>query len=135
MRSLPVPLVRLEAGIRWTARVLTALLVGLVVVMFVGVTLDGGFHPLRLKGVEPIQMAFFWTGCVGMVVALRWQVIGGALSLAGMILFFAVEFAVRGGLPRGLLLYLMMVPGILFLLSAVVRQRLFARGWSNCDPI
>ena len=134
MRSLHSPLVGLEVSVRWTARVLTALLVGLVLVMFVGVTVDGGFHPLKLKGVEPIQMTFFWTACIGMVVAMLWQVIGGALSLAGMILFFAVEFAVRGGIPKGLVLYLMLVPGVLFLLSAVIRHRLFAEGRSHYGP-
>jgi len=124
MRFRLVPLIRLEAGVRWTARVLTALLVGLVLVIFVGLTLDGGFNPLKLKGVEATQMVFFWTACIGMVVAWRWQMIGGALSLGGMVLFFAVEFAVRGGLPRGLLLYLMFLPGILFLVDGFIRRRL-----------
>ena len=123
MRSLAAPLFYLEVGVRWTARVLTALLVGLILVIFVGVTLDGGFHPLRLKGVEPIQMIFFWTACIGMVLAWRWQVIGGAISLSGMILFFAVEFFVTGGLPRGLVLYLMLLPGILFLMGSFIRAR------------
>jgi hypothetical protein len=35
MRSLPVPLFRLEVGVRWAARVLAALLVGLLLVPFV----------------------------------------------------------------------------------------------------
>jgi len=126
MRSVSVPLFRLEVGIRWTASVLTAFLLGVVLVVFVGVTIDGGFHPLKLKGVEPIQMIFFWTACNGMVIAWRWQVIGGALSLGGMILFFAVEFAVRGGLPRGLLLHLMLLPGILFLVDGIIRKRMAA---------
>jgi hypothetical protein len=121
MRSLSTPLFYLDVGIRWTARVLTALLVGLVLVIFVGVTLDGGFHPLRLKGVEPIQMIFFWTACIGMVLAWRWQAIGGAISLGGMILFFAVEFFVTRGLPRGLVLYLMLLPGVLFLVDSFIR--------------
>jgi hypothetical protein len=112
----------LEATARWTARVLTVFLVGIVVVMFVGVTIDGGFHPLRLKGVEPIQMIFFWTGCIGMVIAWRAPVVGGALSLVAMTLFFTVEFAVRGGPPRGLVLYLMLFPGILYLVSALLRK-------------
>jgi hypothetical protein len=108
------------------ARVLTAFLLGVVLVVFVGVTIDGRFHPLKLKGVEQIQIIFFWTACIGMVFAWRWQVIGGALSLGGMILFFAVEFAVRGGLPRGLLLFLMLLPGTLFLLDGFLRRRMAA---------
>ena len=124
MTSLTAPLFGFEAGVRWTARVLSALLVVLVLVMFIGVTLDGGFHPLKLKGVEPIQMIFFWMACVGMVVAWRWQVIGGALSLGGMILFFTVELAANGRFPRGFALYLMLLPGALFLLSGFLSQRM-----------
>jgi hypothetical protein len=55
MRFLSAPLFYLEGGVRWTARVLTALLVGLVLVIFIG----EGFNPLKLKGVEVIQMTFF----------------------------------------------------------------------------
>jgi hypothetical protein len=118
-----MPLAHLEIGLRWAARALTTVLVGLIVVMFVGVTLDGGFHPLRLKGVEPIQMIFFWTACIGMVIAWRWSVLGGALSFGAMILFFAVELAVNGRLPGGLVLYLMLLPGILFLVDGFIRRQ------------
>jgi hypothetical protein len=62
-----------------------------------------------------------------MVVAWRWQRIGGALSLGGMILFFAVEFAINGRLPRGFILHLMLLPGILFLLSSSLSRRRAAR--------
>jgi hypothetical protein len=120
MRSLSAPLFFLEVGVRWTARALTALLVGLVLVIFIG----EGFNPLKLKGVEVIQMIFFWTACIGMVIAWRWQVIGGALSLGGMILFFAVEFFVTGGFPRLPVLYLMLLPGILFLMDSLIRRRM-----------
>jgi hypothetical protein len=97
-------------------------------VIFIGETLAGGFHPLQLKGVEPIQMICFWTACIGMVLAWRWQVIGGALSLGAIILFFAVEFFVTGGLPRGLVLYLMLLPGFLFLMDSFLRRRKFVEG-------
>jgi hypothetical protein len=124
MRSLPAPLFGLEAGVRWTDKVLSALLVGLVLVMFVGLSIDAGFRPPRLTGVETVLMIFFWTSCIGMVVAWRWQVIGGALSLGGMILFFTVELAANGRFPRGFALYLMLLPGALFLLSGFLSQRM-----------
>jgi hypothetical protein len=123
MKPLRVPLFVLEGGVRWTARVLSALLVAIVLLIFVG----EGFNPLNLKGIEPVQMALFWTACAGMVVAWRWPAVGGALSLGGMILFFAVESAVTGRLPRGLFFYLMLLPGVLFLLSAFIRRRRAAR--------
>jgi hypothetical protein len=122
MRSLSVPLIRLEVGVRWTGRALTALLVGVVIVIFIG----EGFNPLRLKGIEVLQMVLFWTACVGMVLAWRWPVIGGALSLSGMMLFFTVELAVTGGFPRGLFFYLMPLPGLLFLADGFMRRRITA---------
>ena len=127
MRSLPAPLFGFEAAVRWTARVLSALLVGLVLVMFIGLSIDAGFRPPRLTGVEIAQMIFFWTACIGMVVAWRWQVIGGALSLGGMVLFFAVEFAVIGRLAGRLVLYLMLLQGALFVLSSSLSRRMAAR--------
>ena len=120
MRSPRGPLFPLEVGVRWTARVLSAPLVGLALVIFIG----EGFNPLRLKGVEVIQMIFFWTACIGMVIAWWRQVIGGALSLGAMILFFAVERFVTGGFPRGLVFYLMLLPGILFLMDSLIRRRM-----------
>jgi len=123
MRSLHLFPVVLESGLRWTARLFAAALLGLVAVIFLG---EGGFNPLKLTAVEAIQMTLFLTTCSGLVVAWRWQVIGGALYLGGMILFLAVEFAVRGGLPRGLLLYLMLLPGILFLVDGFIRRRMSA---------
>jgi len=122
MTSLHLSASGIEAGLRWTARLLAAALVGLVVVIFVG----EGFNPLKLKAVEAIQMTFFLTTCVGMVVAWRWPFLGGAMATAGMLCFFAVEFAVTGGLPKGLVFHLMLLTGLLFLLSALVRRRLSA---------
>jgi hypothetical protein len=104
------------------ARGITVVLIGLILVIFIG----EGFNPLRLKGVEWIQMGFFWATCIGMVAAWRWPVVSGALSLAGMICFFAVESAVTGGLPHGPVFYLMLVPGILYLLSGFLRWRMSA---------
>jgi hypothetical protein len=119
MRPLPVPLFRLELGLRWIARVLSVLLIGLILVIFVG----EGFNPFNLKGIEPLQMVLFFTTCIGMVVAWRWELIGGSLSVAAMALFLAVEFGVTSRLPNGLTFYLMLVPGVLFLLSAFLRRR------------
>jgi hypothetical protein len=143
MKSLPVSLFPLEVGARWTARVLTVLLVGLVagpVIINGGYDIVHGFyeggvpHAFRVKGVEPLQMLLFWTACLGLVLAWRWPVLGGAAALGGMLLFFAVAFAVQGGFPGGLLPYLMLLPGVLFLLSAFVRRRRYAKAWALFGP-
>jgi hypothetical protein len=117
MQLPPVTPSRLETGVRWLARLLTVLVVGLVLLIFVG----EGFNPLDLKGVEVVQMIFFWTACIGMVLAWRWQVIGGAISLGAMMLFITVEFVVTGRLPGGFF-YLMLLPGLLFWMDAFLRR-------------
>jgi hypothetical protein len=115
--------------------VLTGLLLGLVLVPFVvngiydvvhGFYEDGLPHAFWVKGVEPMQMAFFWVACIGMAVAWRWPVSGGALCLGGMMLYFTAAFAGKGGLPGGLLPYLMLLPGILFLVDGFIRRRIAA---------
>jgi hypothetical protein len=120
MRSLHLSTSGLEVGLRWTARLLAAALVGLVVVTFVGV---GGFNPLRLSPVGAIQMTLLWTTCAGLIVAWRWPFLGGAIATGGILLFFAVEFAVTGYFPRGLVFYLMLLPGVFFLFSAAIGRR------------
>jgi hypothetical protein len=122
MTSLHLPASGLEAGLRWTARLLAGALVALVAAIFVG----EGFNPLHLKPVEAVQMTFFFTTCAGLVIAWKWPVLGGALAAAGMLCFVAVESVVTGAPPRGLVFYLMLLTGLLFLLSAFVRRRLSA---------
>jgi len=118
MSSLRLSPSGLEAGLLWTARLLAAFLVGLVLVILIG---EGGFNPFKLRQVEAIQMILFLTTCVGLIVAWRWPLVGGVISTGGMLLFFAVEFAVAGRLPNGLVFPLMLLSGILFLLSAFIR--------------
>jgi hypothetical protein len=110
----------LELGLRWTARLLAAILVGLVVVIYIG---EGGFNPLKLSTVEAVQHVFFFTTLAGMILAWRWPLAGGTISIVGILMFFAVEFVVTGRLPHGLF-PLMPLPGILFVLSALIRRRL-----------
>jgi hypothetical protein len=109
----------LEVGLRWTARLLAAGLVGLVLLIYVG----EGFNPLRLTATEALQHALFLATCVGLVVGWRWPLVGGALSTGGMLLFFAVEFALTGRPPRGPVFHLMLLAGLLFLLGGLMRRR------------
>jgi hypothetical protein len=121
MNSLHLSSSGLEAGLRWTARLLGALLVCLVFVMFIG---EGGLNPLKLRPVEAIQMTLFLSACIGLVIAWCWPFTGGAISTGGILLFFAVEVAVTGKFPNGLVFHLMLLPGILFLLSAFTKKRM-----------
>jgi len=72
-------------------------------------------------------MTLFLTACAGLVVAWHWPVLGGSISAGGMLLFLTVEFVVKGEFPKGLVLYLMLLAGLLLLLSGLVTRRRPAR--------
>jgi hypothetical protein len=94
------------------------------VVIFIG---DGGFNPLKLKPVEAIQMTLFLATCAGLIIAWRWPFIGGAIATSAILLFFAVEFAMTGGFPKGVIFLLMLFPCAFFMLSGFLKRRRFAR--------
>jgi hypothetical protein len=119
MSTAPLQPSVLELGLRWTARLLDAGLVGLVLLIYVG----AGFNPFNLTATEALQHVFFLATCVGLVVAWRRPLAGGALSTGGMLLFFAVEFALTGRLPGGPVFHLMLLTGLLFLLSGLISRR------------
>jgi hypothetical protein len=110
----------LEFGVRWLARLLAAFVVGIVLLFLVG---TGGFNPFTLSSAEGLELAFFLTACLGMVTAWRWESIGGIIAIVGIALFIGTEFALKGGLPRGWMFYLMFLPGFLFILDSFLRRR------------
>lgn len=101
------------AGARWIARILGLLIVGLVVVIMIG----EGFNPTKLSGGELVMSAAFLTALTGMVVLWRWEGIGGALVIGGMLAFYGLNFAASGRLPGGWVFPLCYLPGIFALLS------------------
>jgi hypothetical protein len=124
MKSLPRSLLTLEPGVRWAARVLAVLLVAMVLWFLVAHVAEGGLNEFRLTLKEAVLMVLLLTTCIGLVLAWRWSLIGGATATAGMILFYAVEFFVSGHRPLNNLYFnLMLFTGILFLLSAIIRRR------------
>jgi hypothetical protein len=124
MKSFPLPTYPVELGLRCTARFLAVFLIGLVLLFLVG---DGGLNLLKLTPVETVQMFFFFTTLIGLVIAWRKELLGGTISVVGILCFFTVEYVVTGRFPRGPAFYLMLLPGILFLLNGLIRRGLSAR--------
>ncbi len=118
MRIPSIPVWSMEIAIRWIARLLSALFVGVVVLIYIGER----FNPLKLTAVEAVQLTFFWTTCIGMLVAWRWELTGGLVATGAMALFYILEYAITGGFPRGWAFRLLLLPGILFILSAFIES-------------
>jgi hypothetical protein len=107
--------------VRWAARVTGLLLIGLVVVIVIG---EGG-PPNVFRQPSSVQLEFAALGLMllGLVVGWAREGLGGLLVLLGLAAFNAVEMAVNGRPARGAF-PLFAVPGVLFLLSALL-------GWAR----
>ena len=108
----------MEMAIRWIARLLSAIVVGAVILIFIGER----FNPFKLSAVEAVQMIFFWTCCMGMLAAWRWELTGGSIATGAMVLFYITEYAITGHFPNGLAFRLLLLPGILFVLSGMIKS-------------
>lgn len=115
--SIPSPLSLL---VRWSARMTSLLLFGLVMVFVIG---HGGppnpFHPPR-----PVQLEFSALGLILLGLVIGWvrEGVGGLLVLLGLAGFNAVELVVNGRPALGAF-PLFAFPGGLFLLSALLGRR------------
>ena len=72
----------------WVVKAVGMALLLLVVVIAVG---EGLPNPLKLTTVELVQMINFVAALSGLVLALRWQGLGGLFTVAGIFLFSTVE--------------------------------------------
>jgi hypothetical protein len=117
MRIPTISVWSMEITIRWIARLLSAFFVGAVILIFIGER----FNPFKLSAVEVVQMVFFWTCCMGMLAAWRWELTGGCIATGAMVLFYITEYVVTGHFPHGLAFRLLLLPGILFILSGIIK--------------
>jgi hypothetical protein len=98
--------------VRWLARGLSLVAAGMILLFFVA---PGGPDPMTLSTLEAELMLLFLTAWVGLLVAWRWEVLGAAMTVGGLLLFCALEWWATGRLPRGPAFGLVALPGLLFL--------------------
>ena len=106
--------------VRWSARVTSLLLFGLVIVMVIGL----GGPPNIFRQPTPVQLELTALGLMLLGLVIGWvrEGLGGLLVLLGLAAFNGVELAVNGQPARGAF-PLFAVPGALFLVSALLRHR------------
>ena len=106
--------------VRWLARGLSLLAAGMVVLIFIG---EGGFNPLALTGREAVLMALFWTAWLGLLVAWRWELLGAAMTLGGMSLFYLAHYLDVARWPQGWAFAFLASPGVFFLYCGIRKWR------------
>jgi hypothetical protein len=106
--------------IRWTARAWSVASVGLILAFLVG----EGFHPSQIKAREWLGLVFFPLGItVGMILAWWREGLGGAITVASLVVFYLIPVATAGALPKGWAFLVFAMPGFLFLLCWTTARR------------
>jgi hypothetical protein len=95
---------------RIIARVLSVILVSFALMMFIGESMEsakrGSSTPMTLNTI--LQLTLFGIGLLGLVLAWKWQLIGGILSLLAFIALFIVN-------PSTLVIFIFPANAILFI--------------------
>ncbi len=98
--------------VRWLARGLSVLAAGMVALFFIG---EGGFNRADWSPSGVIQLALFFTAWLGLLVAWRYELLGAAMTLGGMLLFYLMNYLAVGRWPGGWAFAFIASPGLLFL--------------------
>ncbi len=104
--------------IRWIARIWAALMAAFILFMFIGNAAVDGIGPIfHLTFRESLMMSAFVIVFVGLILAWKWERLGGWMIVGGMLAFYVLDFAFSGTFPRGATFLIIALPGILFLIS------------------
>ena len=103
---------RLVVMLRWLARAGS-----LVSVFFLLLFLFGEEMVIsKISFVEWIGLLFFPIGVtVGMLLAWRWETLGGAVTVLSLLAFYGVMYSDRGYFPEGIWFMLFALPALVFL--------------------
>ena len=100
-------------ALRWSARVWSVLAIGIVLLFAFG----EGLNLSKFTARELVLFVFFPLGvCLGMVVAWRWEGVGGGITMASLAAFYLVNRLSSSSFPRGYAFVAFAAPGFLFLL-------------------
>ncbi len=103
--------------IRWMARAWSLASVGFVLLMFIGSGLAEGFNPAQFTPRDWVGLSFFPFGvCLGIVMAWRWEGLGGSITVGSLMAFYAALWVMSSRFPDGPYFALVAAPGVLFLI-------------------
>jgi hypothetical protein len=124
MRCSTVDCCPMAVGLRWAGRALGLAGFTFVAWFLVAHVLAGeGPNPFRMTATELALTVTFFAAVAGMLVGWRWEVVGGVMIVAGMLLFFVIERTAGGSWPRGWVLWAFLLPGVLYLFAACLDAR------------
>ncbi len=108
---------RSVTAISWIARLWSITSLGFVLFLLAGEFIDPhSAAPATLRAWLGLFLFPFGV-CLGMIVAWRWEGLGGGITLGSLVAFYAVCRILDGNFPRGPWFAIIAAPGILFLLG------------------
>jgi hypothetical protein len=112
----PVTVARI---VRWIAGAWSIVSLGFVLLIVVGEVVFPHAPLPTLR--DLLKMILFPFGtCAGMILAWRWEGLGGGITVGSLLAFYAALRLTEGRFPGGPYFVLIAAPGILFLLSWAV---------------
>jgi hypothetical protein len=107
---------RIVKIIRWIARV-WSILIFVIALLIVVVPDPNIVQPVPLT--DWIELGFYWVSILGLLLAWRWEGLGGAIAIAGVVGHGVAFRIIRGYwfhilVPAALLEFVLALPGILF---------------------
>ena len=109
--------------LRWAARIAGALAAAFIAITFIGSGIGAGFGSLlHLTLRESLMMAAFFSVWLGLILGWWHELLGGSLTVGGMIAFYLLDIAFSGTPPRGVVFPLIAAPGLLFLVYGLATR-------------
>jgi hypothetical protein len=100
--------------VRWVTRVLGSLMALLLLTFMIG----EGYNPFTMQLRDALKTLLFPASVVvGLLLAWRWEGLGGVITLGGFGGFFLWERLASGHWPRGWAFHVFTAPAVLFLIS------------------
>jgi hypothetical protein len=72
---------------------------------------------------DAFGLIFLFTTCIGSALAWRWPLFGGAITTAAILLYYVARSVDSGKFWNNLYFNLMLLAGILFMASDLIRRR------------
>ena len=110
--------------VRWIARVSAGFAAALILLLFIGEGLTGGFEPLlHMTARETLMVVAFIALWLGLLLGWKWELYGGLLTICGVAAFYMVDYLFSRTLPGVLLPLIFALPGLLFLYCGVQNRK------------
>jgi len=111
---------KVTKGIRWTARIASAITALLILMFFIGEDFEEGYQPLlHLSLKNSLMMISFFALWLGLVLGWKRELTGGLLTVCGLVAFYILDYLFSGSFPRGSFFLIFASPGFLYLYCGI----------------